>query len=130
METMTLHEEFKSLGTDTLKVILNKLKTEEKNLGAGKRRDFFSSEHLTINNVFFVELLNKNFYKKRDEMNAKSAKFRNDDKNIEKYQLNHKKEKMRREAEYMELARPSMNDDLWEVELEQKLVLKALKDVG
>ena len=120
--------ELQSLPTETLKEILKKLKTEYKNVKNGKRREFFTSQYLEKSNVQFVELLNKNFYKRLEEMQKKAEKFRNDDKNIEKYQLNHRKEKMRREAEYIELAYPTVEDDIWEIELEEKLVLKALKN--
>lgn len=124
---MKLMEELQSLSTEQLKEIMTLLKEEMNNVKSGNRRSFFSSEYLTHSNVEFLELLNKNFFTKRDKMREKSAKFRADDKNIEKYQLNHKKAKMQRTEEYMDLAFPSMTDELWEVELEQSLILKALK---
>ena len=145
---MTMAEELSSLSLKTLGEMLeklngtyNKLKTpEEKELNKvnfqkenellrvqnSGRRDFFISEYLTHSNVEFVNLLNKNFYSMREKVLTKAEKFRNDDKNIEKYQLNHKKVKMQRTEEYMALAFPTINDDLWEVELEIKLVTKAI----
>jgi hypothetical protein len=127
---MTLTEELNSLSTETLKTILSKLKKEEKDIKNGKRRDFFTSQYLEHSNVEFVNLLNKHFYSMRDKVLLKAEKFRNDDKNIDKYQLNHRKEKMQRLDEYMALAFPEITDDLWEVELEIKLVIKALKAKG
>ena len=126
---MNLMEEYQSLGETTLKEILKKLKQEEKDVKNEKRRKFFSSLYLNKNNVKFFELLNSNYYKKLQEMEKKALKFRENKGNIDKFQLNNKKEKLRKEKEYIELAYPTVTDDLWEVELEQSLVLKALKSL-
>jgi len=126
---MNLIEEYQSLGETTLKEILKKLKQEEKDVKNEKRRNFFSSAYLSKNNAKFFELLNSNYYKRLEEMKKKALKFRENKGNIDKFQLNNKKEKLRKEKEYIELAYPTVTDDLWEVELEQSLVLKALKSL-
>lgn len=123
-------EELISFDIKTLKEILNKLNKELKRVKDGKKREFYTSEYLDKSNFEFVTLLNKNFYSTLDKVMKKAEKFRNDDKNIEKFQLNHRKEKMQRLEEYMALAYPPITDELWEVELELKLVEKALKNKG
>jgi hypothetical protein len=148
MNKKTLTEELASFDLKTLGEILeklngtyNKLKTQEEKeanninysknneltrVQNGSRRSFFISEYLNESNVEFVRLLDKNFFSMKDKIQKKAEKFRNNDKNIEKYQLNHKKEKMRRLSEYMEEAYPTIQGDLWEVELEIKLITKAI----
>ena len=124
---MNVIDELKSLDDILLKKILKELEKEKKLIEKGSRRTFYLSKYLNKSNIQFVEILNKNFYKRKELQNIKALKFRSNDKNIEKYQINHRKEKMQRLGEYMTLAYPPLLDDLWDIELEMDFVLKALK---
>jgi len=127
---MTFFEELQTLEIETLKTILKKLNNELKKVSNGTKRVFYSSEYLTYSNIDYVESLNRNFYKILEKTQLKAEKFRNDDKNIEKYQLNHRKEHMQRLAEYITLAYPSVDDEKWEIEYEIALVTKVIKNKG
>jgi len=127
---MTFFEELQTIDINTLKTILKKLNSELKKVSNGSKRGFYTSEYLTYSNVDYVESLNRNFYKTLEKTQLKAEKFRNDDKNIEKYQLNHRKEHMQRLAEYITLAYPSVDDEKWEIEYEIVLVTKAIKNKG
>jgi len=90
---MTLKEELELLPIETKKDMVKKLKKEDKNIKAGKRKSFYISEYLNHSNVEFVNLLNKNFYSVWNKHKEKSQKFRDDPKNEEKFNLYHKKPK-------------------------------------
>jgi hypothetical protein len=117
---------------ETLNTILNGNKTvvgltqELKDTQNGKKRNFFTSEFLEHSNVEYVNLLNKTFYSSRDKMLEKSRKFRDNKGNEDKYGINAKKQNAQKIKEYLELSYPTMMDDVWEVELEIKLVKKAI----
>jgi vacuolar-type H+-ATPase subunit H len=110
-----------------LKKIIGELKKEQKALTKGARRSFYLSKFLNKTNYEFVVALNENFYKQKNKILAEAELFRNDEKNIEKYNLNHRKEKLQNWPEYMELAYPSISDDKWDIECEIDMVLSAMK---
>jgi vacuolar-type H+-ATPase subunit H len=110
-----------------LKKIIGEIKKEQKALTKGARRSFYLSKFLNKTNYEFVVALNENFYKQKDKILAEAELFRNDEKNIEKYNLNHRKEKLQNWTDYMELAYPSISDDKWDIECEIDMVLSAMK---
>jgi len=132
---MTLIEELQSLGKDKLKLILNGnkkvigLRKELKNLNNGKKKTFYISQFLDETNVEYLKLLNKNFYQTLEKVEKKAEKFRNNPSNEDKYGFNNRKQDLKRMAEYMDLAYPPIQEELWETDLEIKLVEKALKNL-
>jgi len=121
MNKITLKDELQSLELDVKKTILKRLKEELKNVKDGKRRSFYTSEYLVHSNVEYVMLLNKHFENTYHKEKDKAWKFLNEVKNEQKFNIYHKKPKMQDWEGYTKLAFPELNEEVWELELEEKV---------
>jgi uncharacterized membrane protein YqiK len=124
-ELLKLKEIFKDVSVEQVKEMLGKVKSE---LNKSKRKYFLTS--ILKQNILFEYVHMQGYLigfsiKKEKE---RAFKFLNNEKMVEKYNLNAKKENQQKLEEWTKLAYPNIEITKWEAEFDMNLMIQFLKN--